>query len=98
MKAKKLKPIKRAMLVYQAGIANVFEVSCFNLAGYGREAIRLMQSDFKTCLAYVRGLGDCGVVVRSAHCNEAGDIVDRPWNDDLSEAPFRECIVDYSRN
>jgi len=94
----KVKRLKKAMLVYQAGIANVFEVDCFNLSSYGRKAVRLMQSDFRTCLAYARGLGDCGVVVRTAHCNEAGDIVDRSWNEDLSEAPFRESIVDYSRN
>ena len=85
MKAKK---IKRAMLVYQAGIANVFSVQSLNLADYGRDAVRLIQADFCTCESYAHGLGAAGVIVRSAACNIAGDIISREWSDDLNAQPF----------
>lgn len=39
---------RRFFLVYQAGIANVFEVKSLNLANYGRDAKRVYQADFRT--------------------------------------------------
>jgi len=39
--------MKKAMLVYQAGIANVFEVDALNLSSYGRNTRRLYQGDFR---------------------------------------------------
>ena len=80
--------IERAMLVYQAGIANVFAVKSFNLANYGRDAVRLSQSDFRSCEMFAWGLAAAGVVVRSAACNMAGDIKDQMWSEDLVSAPF----------
>ena len=80
----------KAVLVYQAGIANVFEVECFNMVSFGRDAKRLLQSDFRTCESFASGLKAAGVKVTSVHCNMAGDIVDAKWNDDLSEAPFSD--------
>ena len=82
--------IKRAVLVYQAGIANVFAVESFNMADYGRDARRLLQSDFRTCEAFARGLAAAGVLVASAHCNMAGDIIGQTWSEALDDAPFRE--------
>lgn len=82
--------IKRAVLVYQAGIANVFQVDCFNMSDYGREAKRLLQADFRTCESFARGLAAAGVRVGTAHCNEAGDIAKRTWSTDLDSAPFRD--------
>jgi hypothetical protein len=82
--------IKRAMLVYQAGIANVFEVKAFNLAPYGRGAKRLMQFDFRTCETFARGLAAAGTLVSTAHCNEAGDIAERTWSEQLDDAPFSD--------
>jgi hypothetical protein len=84
------KKIARAMLVYQAGIANVFAVKSFNLADHGRDAVRLMQADFAACENFARGLSVAGVTVRNAACNKAGDIIEQTWTDDLSEQPFRE--------
>lgn len=78
----------RVMLVYQAGLANVFRVDCFNLASFGRNAVRLMQSDFRTCESFARGMGEAGAIVRSAHCNKAGDIADSTWSENLDSAPF----------
>ena len=72
--------MKYAMLVYQAGLANVFEVASLNLADYGRDALRLRQGDFRSCENFANGLGCAGVVVRSAHCNRAGDVARAPWS------------------
>ncbi len=84
--------MKRAFLVYQAGIANVFAVDCFNLVPCGREAKRLLQSDFRTCEAFAKGLGAAGVRVMTAACNEAGDIVNSLWSDDLEAQPFSDSF------
>ena len=78
----------RAVLVYQAGIANVFAVTSFNMDPFGRDARRLLQSDFRTCESFARGMAAAGCKVATAHCNEAGDIVNRPWSSDLNAAPF----------
>jgi len=80
--------VERAVLVYQAGIANVFGVESFNLADYGRDAMRLVQSDFRSCESFARGLAAAGVHVGTAACNEAGDIVHSRWSRELDEMPF----------
>jgi hypothetical protein len=83
--------IERAMLVYQCGIANVFAVKSFDLNVATREEpVRLMQSDFRTCEAFARGMSVAGTSVRSAHCNMAGDIALQDWSLDLDDAPFRD--------
>lgn len=82
--------VKKAVLVYQAGIANVFEVQAFNVSDYGRDAKRLLQADFRTCENFARGLGVAGALVTTMHCNQAGDIVAAKWSDDLDAAPFSE--------
>lgn len=70
--------LQRAILVYQAGIANVFKVDTFNVADPdGRE--RLLQADFHTCEQFARGLAAAGVKVGSAACNQAGDIIGARW-------------------
>lgn len=84
------KKIKRAFLVYQGGLANVFQVDCHNLANYGRHAQRLMQSDFRSCEWYSVGLRDGGVIVRTASCNKAGDVINEQWTEDLASAPFND--------
>ncbi len=83
---------KRAMLVYQAGIANVFEVQCFNLNPFGRSAKRLMQADFRSCENFAQGLGAAGYIVRTAVCNRAGDIKNQVWSLQLAEVPFVESF------
>jgi hypothetical protein len=79
---------KKYALVYQGGIANVFEVETLNLASSGRNAKRIMQSDFRTCETFCRGLAYAGEIIHSAYCNEAGDIKNRPWKAELEDAPF----------
>lgn len=78
----------KAMLVYQAGIANVFEVECLNLAPFGRNARLVYQGDFRGAENVAHGMGYAGATVRSAACNEAGNIRARTWSDDLESAPF----------
>lgn len=82
--------MEKAVLVYQAGIANVFAVECFNLANFGRDAFRLMQADFRTCESFAMGLKVAGVTVMSFHCNQAGDIRESLWSDWLLDAPFND--------
>jgi len=80
----------KAVLVYQAGIANVFAVDCFNMDPFGRNAKRLLQSDFRSCENFARGMAAAGVKVGSAFCNMAGDIAEQPWNTHLDIAPFSD--------
>lgn len=80
----------KAVLVYQAGIANVFSVYCWNMAEFGRDAKRLLQSDFRTCEAFARGLAVAGVSVTSMACNQAGDIATAKWTDNLVDQPFSD--------
>lgn len=59
----------RIMLVYQAGLANVFEVDCYNVRHAGREyAKRLYQGDFYGAVMFCRGAGHLGAIVRTVHC------------------------------
>lgn len=84
--------MKYAVLVYQAGLANVFQVECLNMADFGRDAKRLAQGSFKECENIARGIALAGVPVASAHCNECGDIAKRLWDADLESAPFRDSM------
>lgn len=87
---------KRYMLVYQAGIANVFLVDSFNLSDYGREAVRVYQGTFKLAQSVCYGLGLAGCIVRSAHCNQAGDIAREHWSSCLEDAPFESRSIRYN--
>lgn len=86
------------MLVYQGGTANVFKVDCANLAPFGRNAKRLLQSDFRDCESFARGCGAMGAIVHSVHCNMAGDIIDAKWDGDLDNAPFNKSMIPVTRN
>jgi hypothetical protein len=81
---------RKAVLVYQAGIANIFEVKCFNLSDFGRDAKRLVQSDFRTCETFARGLKHAGYLITSLYCNQAGDISFSHWDENLVNAPFHD--------
>lgn len=81
---------QRIALVYQAGIANVFAVDQFGLDGKECNARRLLQSDFRTCESFTRGMSVAGCNVRSYACNMAGDISERQWTQDLESAPFSD--------
>lgn len=82
--------MKYAALVYQAGIANVFELGNMSLDLVQRDAKRLIQSDFHTCESFAAGLKAAGVAVATAACNKAGDIAHQEWDIDLDAQPFSE--------
>jgi hypothetical protein len=79
-------------LVYQGGIANLFRVDQHTLQPDGRNAKRILQSDFRTCQDYARGMRYAGAIVKTAGCNRAGDIVNLEWTDDLGSLPFSELL------
>jgi hypothetical protein len=83
----------KAVLVYQAGIANVFTVDLFTAhAENSRNAKRLLQHTFAACEWFARGLVAAGAEVRTAACNRAGDIVDATWSNNLDEQPFSDSF------
>ena len=61
-------------LVYQQGIANVFENK-----GDGRET-RVLQDAFKVCELFCRGAQHVGAKVEVRHCDKAGDIAGEHWD------------------
>lgn len=76
------------ILVYQAGIANLFKVPSFD--SYTESANkRVFQGAFNTAEAMARGAMLAGAQVRVASCNHAGDIADAVWAQGLSDCPFR---------
>lgn len=83
-------PVVRAVLVYQAGIANVFQVDNFCWSAIGRSERRLFQHCFRSCEDFARGLGAAGVIVSTMACNKAGDIARQDWSTNLDEQPFSE--------
>jgi len=69
-------------LVYQSGIANVFQT--FDDA----PPKRLLQHSFNVCEWYCRGARQAGAEITVAYCNEAGDITHRSWATPREHAPF----------
>lgn len=84
--------MKYAALVYQAGLANVFELEAMTLDADKRKARRLLQGDFRACEYYARGLAAAGVRVSTAACNRAGDVTEAEWSIHLDEQPFSESF------
>ncbi len=80
----------KIVLVYQSGIANVFEVDAFTLQDHHRYAERLLQADFRTCASFARGCGAAGATVRTASCNVAGDCAKVEWYMGTDGTPFRD--------
>jgi hypothetical protein len=71
--------VKRIVLVYQVGIANVFEVDRFSRHAGRRNGRRLLQSDYHSCAMFARGMGATGYVVRTMNCDMAGDCARFTW-------------------
>lgn len=90
--------VSKAVLVYQAGIANVFKVDRFSLGCRDRFGLRLMQADFRSCEMFAHGLGVAGAVVLTASCNQAGDIINAEWVEGLDDCPFRDNARPVVRN
>ncbi len=86
-------------LVYQAGIANVFELTCRhdleNPEARTGPAKRLLLHAFQPCIWFVRGMAGWPeeFLVRTFACNRAGDIKEAPWTAGLDDCPFRDNAV-----
>lgn len=79
--------IQSAALVYQTGIANVFDVS----KGLGADKVRrILQADFRTCENFTRGLAAAGVAVDTWSCNVTGDCAKVKWIYGTNGTPFRD--------
>ena len=83
-------PSRKFVLVYQAGIANVFSVLAFTVKDEGRDAKRIYQGDFHTAEAQLHGMWLAGAKLGVAACNRAGDIAKAEWDTDIDEMPFRD--------
>jgi hypothetical protein len=84
--------MKYAVLVYQGFIGNVFQVDSLNMADYGRNASLLYQNSTEKAEAFAKGLGAAGIVVRSAECDEIGDISQSRWSDNISGGITRNPV------
>lgn len=94
---KKLNPMTNAdgdrrsyAIVYQGGIANLFDIQCANSNPFGRDAKRIFQGDFRTAETMATGIGIAGGIVFSFACNKPGDIKNEIWTDDLESQPFSD--------
>lgn len=83
----------KAVLVYQAGIANVFRVDCFNLADVRRNAERLYQGSFRSAVTFAKGIQATGTEVKTSACNQAGDIRQALWSEDFNSQPFNDQFI-----
>ncbi len=90
--------VKKAVLVYQAGTANVFAVTSYNMANSNRSAKRLFQGSFDHAAYFAQGLGAAGAGIKTAACNMAGDIAKQTWTDDLDNQPFSNRFVHLDLN
>jgi hypothetical protein len=83
-------------IVYQAGIANVFQVDKFDLGDASeRKAKRIMQTSFDAAIMFMRGAQYAGAEVKTAYCNQAGDISAREWSNNADDAPFSTMAEVY---
>jgi hypothetical protein len=71
------------VLVYQGGIANVFELS-------DKGQKRILQASFNECEWFMRGAQYAGADVDVAGCNMAGDIANMAWTRNLELLPFHD--------
>lgn len=67
-------------------------MDCFTQIPFERNAQRLLQSTFRDCEYFARGMAEAGCFVTSMNCNKAGNIQDLHWDIHLENAPFRESL------
>jgi len=87
-----------AVLVYQGGIANVFKIEYFDeegpyFSGRTRRVTRLYQGDFRSASMFAKGMKAAGCTVDTMACNQAGDIANAEWSDDLDNQPFSDQFI-----
>lgn len=77
------------VIVYQAGIANLFRVESFSAALPGTEK-RVAQDAFRVIESMAHGAILAGAAIRVASCNVAGDVAPHTWTRGLADCPFRD--------
>jgi hypothetical protein len=83
--------IEKAAIVYQGRIANVFSYRGNDpKSAEGRVAQRLIQSGFRACTMFARGLKAAGTEVITLAANVAGDVSLHDWTDNLDAQPFSD--------
>lgn len=81
----------RYALVYQCGIANVFQVTgdLPELPAFAgkpdRHRRRVVQHAYSYCEIFCRGLIEGGHTVSAYHCDTVGDIISAEWHDGPGE-------------
>jgi len=89
----------KAALVYQAGIANVFQVDIHSHAPEGRNARRFFQGPFALAVEFARGMATSGWEFEVMACNRPGDIANEKWSWTLDDHPFSDKFVrDIGKN
>lgn len=80
---------KRAVLVYQGAVANVFDVWTFSpWWSTSDRRTKVMQGTFPECEAFAHKLARTGYKVASMFCDELGDVTRSYWNPNLADAPL----------
>jgi len=74
----------KLVLVYQVGIANIFQIQSDG------KFKRILQASFKECEWFMRGAQFAGADVDVAGCNMAGDIINQAWTRNLDSLPFSD--------
>lgn len=90
----------RAALVYQGGIANVFQLQpgddCPELPAFGKEPgrhrRRMLQHAFDACLWFASGLKAAGWQVETFGCQQMGDAANLVWTRNLADCPFADKL------
>lgn len=78
--------IRQFALVYQGGIANVFEMQD------RMPPRRVMQGTFLACEVYATALMEMGAEMEVHFCNMAGDIRLEAWDTTREAAPFTDSM------
>lgn len=78
-------------LVYQNGIANLFQ-------GSPTGPVRVYQGDYHTAIAMARGCGLAGGIVRTFAADVLGDCMKAQWSLVGAGQPFEDKRVDLSIN
>ncbi len=76
-------------IVYQAGLANVFEVTNFKKPFRMR---RVLQGSFAECERFCQGAEYMGAEIKAFSRNVAGDVSLHAWKEGIEDCPFREKI------
>lgn len=73
--------MKEFTIVYQCGLANVFDTT----GGHEEHRRRVLQASFRECEAFMRGARAAGAEVRIRHADVAGDCTLANWQPGMGD-------------